>query len=247
MRLDLTETDLIRLLSREDEVTEARLPSGRRKEGLQNMRESYDLFEARSATTPCPAGQASPGSMGGGAAQLAEAVAVQEAMMKVFREQEFTDDAGTARPDSCQAVARERVDLIDPSDPTTDPDVIGPAGVARLLCDKATHTREQKGPVTLIAQLMHKQWIAETKRRASLTDAQRAQEITALGGAAQHSRLPLAPRACRILIFGGGGCGKTRIITDVLTPLFKTFYGPAGCVLTAFSNKAARLVGGKTC
>ena len=50
----------------------------------------------------------------------------------------------------------------------------------------------------------------------------------------------------RILIFGGGGCGKTKIIVEVLTPLFRRFYGPKGCVLTAFSNKAARLVKGKT-
>ena len=58
--------------------------------------------------------------------------------------------------------------------------------------------------------------------------------------------LPLAGRVLRVLIFGGGGCGKTKIINDVLTPLFRRFYGARGCVLTAFSNKAARLIKGKT-
>ena len=58
--------------------------------------------------------------------------------------------------------------------------------------------------------------------------------------------MPLSGRVARILIFGGGGCGKTRIINEVLTPLFRRFYGLRGCVLTAFSNKAARLIKGKT-
>ena len=49
-----------------------------------------------------------------------------------------------------------------------------------------------------------------------------------------------------MLLVGGGGCGKTRIETQVLVPLFKAFFGPQGCLCTAPSNKAARLVGGKT-
>ena len=32
----------------------------------------------------------------------------------------------------------------------------------------------------------------------------------------------------------------------MLTKLFRRFYGDSGLVLTAFSNKAARLIGGKT-
>jgi hypothetical protein len=63
---------------------------------------------------------------------------------------------------------------------------------------------------------------------------------------AQESFLPLNRRICRCLIYGGGGCGKTRVITGVLTPLFRRFFGQRGCVLTAFSNKAARLIKGKT-
>jgi superfamily I DNA/RNA helicase len=49
-----------------------------------------------------------------------------------------------------------------------------------------------------------------------------------------------------MLIFGSGGCGKTRLITKVFTPLFKRYFGPRGVVTTSFSNKAARLVNGKT-
>jgi len=49
-----------------------------------------------------------------------------------------------------------------------------------------------------------------------------------------------------MLVFGGGGCGKTRIINLVMAKLFRRFYGPRGLVLTAFANKPARLIGGKT-
>ena len=50
----------------------------------------------------------------------------------------------------------------------------------------------------------------------------------------------------RMLLLGGGGCGKTRIVNLVLTALFITFWGPRGCVKTAPSNKAARGILGKT-
>ena len=62
----------------------------------------------------------------------------------------------------------------------------------------------------------------------------------------QQWKIPLAGRLCRMLIFGSGGCGKTRLITMVLAPLFKRYFGPRGLVTSAFSNKAARLVNGKT-
>ena len=39
---------------------------------------------------------------------------------------------------------------------------------------------------------------------------------------------------------------KTRIINYVLAKLFRRFYGDRGLVLTAFSNKASRLIKGKT-
>jgi hypothetical protein len=62
----------------------------------------------------------------------------------------------------------------------------------------------------------------------------------------QQWTIPLSGRLCRMLIYGSGGCGKTRLINMVLSPLFKRYFGPRGLVTTAFSNKAARLVNGKT-
>ena len=70
-------------------------------------------------------------------------------------------------------------------------------------------------------------------RRDQLTDAQRrAEGIDDTDGV----RLPLVGRRLRLLFFGGGGCGKTRIINAVLAKLFRRFYGPKGLVLNAFAK-----------
>ena len=53
-------------------------------------------------------------------------------------------------------------------------------------------------------------------------------------------------RILRMLLLGGGGCGKSRIVNLVLTALFIQFWGPRGCVKAAPSNKAARGILGKT-
>ena len=49
-----------------------------------------------------------------------------------------------------------------------------------------------------------------------------------------------------IIVDGGGGCGKTMLINHFLVPLLRAFYGVAGVVLAAPSNKAARGIGAKT-
>ena len=50
----------------------------------------------------------------------------------------------------------------------------------------------------------------------------------------------------RMLLLGGGGCGKSRIVNLVFTALFLKFWGPRGCVKAAPSNKAARGILGRT-
>ena len=89
-------------------------------------------------------------------------------------------------------------------------------------------------------QKVHEQ---EVRRRAQLTEAQRRAEGL---DATEPLRLPLAGRRLRLLFYGGGGCGKTRIINSVLAKLFRRFYSPERLVLNAFANKPARLIGGKT-
>ena len=58
--------------------------------------------------------------------------------------------------------------------------------------------------------------------------------------------MPLVGTLVRLLLVGGGGCGKTRIFNMVLVPLLEAFYGPQGVMKEASSNKAARLLHGKT-
>ena len=48
-----------------------------------------------------------------------------------------------------------------------------------------------------------------------------------------------------MLLIGGGGFGKSRIVNLVLTALFLQFWGPRGCVEAAQSNRASRGILGK--
>ena len=49
-----------------------------------------------------------------------------------------------------------------------------------------------------------------------------------------------------IILDGGGGCGKTTLALEVLFPLMEAFFGIAGVLRRAPSNKPARLILGRT-
>ena len=49
-----------------------------------------------------------------------------------------------------------------------------------------------------------------------------------------------------LIVEGGGGCGKTMVLKDLIVPLLETYFRPAGVIKEAPSNKAARLIGGRT-
>ena len=117
---------------------------------------------------------------------------------------------------------------------------MSPAAFAKQLCDAATLNRDQHRPMALIALEMERAWQAERQRRGALLPGERDDVEM------QQWTIPLSGRLCRMLIFGSGGCGKMRLITKVLAPLSKRYFGLRGLVTTAFSNKAARLVNGKT-
>ena len=100
----------------------------------------------------------------------------------------------------------------------TECEAMGPADYAKHLCDKGEVTKEQRGPVALVARDMQGVYKQEVARRANLTDAQRQSEGI---GAAEHVTLPLKGRRLRLLLYGGEGCGGTRIINLVLAKLFR--------------------------
>jgi len=100
----------------------------------------------------------------------------------------------------------------------------GPIAFAFERAKAARLNADQLAPVALIAHEMQKAWEAQGK----------------------PARMKPVGRLIRMLTLGGGGCGKSRIINLVLTPLFVQYWGPRGCVKAAPSNKAARGILGKT-
>ena len=100
----------------------------------------------------------------------------------------------------------------------------GSIQVAEFLVKEATLNKDQRSPVALIAHDMHDAWVKQ----------------------GCPERMSPVGRILRMLLIGGGGCGKSRIINLVLTALFVQYWGPRGCVKAAPSNKAARGILGKT-
>ena len=90
----------------------------------------------------------------------------------------------------------------------------GPGHVARkLLQQRTTFNAEHVDIVALIAAAM--QCAFESR------------------GDKQTYMLPCDSPMVRLIVVGGGGCGKTVLITEVLRPLFDLYFGPDGTVLQA--------------
>ncbi len=115
----------------------------------------------------------------------------------------------------------------------------GPLAVAFHLSGKAELNEDQMRPVVILADAMQKPWEKERDRRITARAAGQLEAEPAW-------LIPPCGKLGDLLIVGGGGCGKTRIVTKVLDVLFRMFFGPRGCVRTAYSNKASRLIGGRT-
>lgn len=237
-----SEEDIIAFLRRDDEVQLAKQPGQGRREGLQNMRQVDAAFGEALRQMQFDIEHRECSRYGAAEHSLHAAIEHQKAQLVTLREQEMT--MPTTSPSQQGAnhqgdLAGLGVELLDDADlgPTEN---ISPVFFAKQLCDAATLNRDQRRPVALIALELERAWQAERQRRAALSPRERDDVQM------QQWTIPLSGRLCRMLIFGSGGCGKTRLITKVLTPLFKRYFGPRGLVTTAFSNKAARLVNGKT-
>ena len=103
----------------------------------------------------------------------------------------------------------------------------GPGRVAkRLLEQDLPFTEEHRDVVALIAWAMQQAFVSR-------------EDATSI-------RLPCDASLLRIVVLGGGGCGKTLMLTTVLFPLFILCFGDRGVLRCAPSNKAARHLGGKT-
>ena len=102
----------------------------------------------------------------------------------------------------------------------------GPARYAQRLMHKFPFNEEQINLIALLVLPLEKAW------------QNRHQKET--------YQLPHGLGLSRVLLVGGGGCGRTTIVLKVMKPLLLVYFGHNGVQLAAPSNKAARLIEGKT-
>ena len=102
----------------------------------------------------------------------------------------------------------------------------GPGFLAQKLMSEFTFNEEQKEVLAALVWPLEKAWRQRENKDVLF--------------------LPCDQPLIRALIVGGGGCGKTTMLLKILKPLFQTYFSPKNCLLAAPSNKAARLIGGKT-
>ena len=110
----------------------------------------------------------------------------------------------------------------------------GPAHSAQKLCHAAELNADQMRAVALVVHPMQEAW-----------EKTRGAEEPTMCTRDRPNQLPLVGTLVRLLLVGGGGCGKTRIFNKVLIPLLTAFYGTDGVVKEASSNKASRLLQGR--
>ena len=120
-----------------------------------------------------------------------------------------------------------RVEVVDVKDI-----LAGPRQVAWKLIQAAGLNRDQIRLVALVVQPMQDAW--DMSRDV-------AELAAGPGGEERQSRtLPLVGTLVRLLVVGGGGCGKTLVFTKFLIPLLETRYGADGVMQEASSNKASK-------
>ena len=119
----------------------------------------------------------------------------------------------------------------------------GPAQLAFELCQAAKLNNDQARPVALLASKMQKECDEMWRQNPDLASPSSRIWDSYDGTAAL---LPLYGTLSRMVVIGGGGAGKSRIINLVLTPMLEAYYGPQGLMKEAPSNKAARGTNGVT-
>ena len=155
---------------------------------------------------------------------------VRDGMAEVPMDECITNDAPSA------SVSLFDLDLV----------MQGPVAVAKDLVTKATLNEDQTRPVALVAARMEKIWLKTRAEHESLHSASAFQNKVDSHRQRGDALLPLTGVIVRLVLVGGGGCGKSRIINKVLSPLLICYYGDKGVMREAGSNKAARLIQGIT-
>ena len=209
------------MLSRAAERAEKNRP-GRPRDAHKDMWTVADTFSDVLDSIQLPFPTQSGRDDGGIGANIADALDRQAAVAECMRAQQNPEDVAAQSSDI-------GVSALPPGPSygrscTLTVSGQGPPTLARALARAATLNANQMGTVALVANAMQTAWEEQGR----------------------PERMQPPGRLLRMLLLGGGGCGKTRIINLVLTALFTEYYGPRGVVKAAPSNKAARGILGKT-
>ena len=240
MEAEFTATDIKRLLARETEVECARHPArGRTKESYKQMLNVAEVFES---TTNLFMKQTLP-------VEPSTRMHFGEDFDDVLKR--FQETAGDYRSSIDGSTNSE--DAQPMTKISSDPEAVlfdlddvmqGPVVVAKRLIEAASLNEDQRCPVALVAQKMQVKWEQEQAAwdHKSVHFRSKIETYRSKG----EALLPTFGVLVRLVIVGGGGCGKSRIINQVLSPLLTCYYGVKGIMKEAGSNKAARLIGGMT-
>ena len=216
------------LLSRAAERAEKNRP-GRPRDVHKDMWAVADTFGDVLDSIELPFPTQHRGGDGGVGAGITEALDHQAGVARRMREQQDSEDMAAEPSDidhsdpAAALLTEEAALLLQSIAPTVSGQ--GPLALAKALARAATLNADQMGAVALVADAMQTAW----------------------GEQGRPERMKPTGRLLRMLLLGGGGgCGKTRIVNLVLTILFTEYWGPRGVVKAAPSNKAARGILGKT-
>jgi len=232
--------ELISILVREEEVAAAKR-KGRQKSANKQMKLFDDAFHS-ALHSPVPSNdvvlsESQLGFSGAHPAQVTALLQYQDAVMKTMK----AHQPEVAEPEDIirESVLHNLRQLQDPGRNLVDlPDALrGPAHVAKLILrraeDKASTPakpfRYNNEQLECIAAMVAKLEPAFAEREdPSKPMINPAKVITTA------------------IYDGGGGCGKTDLLINIMVPLFEVFFGPHGVLKRAPGNKAARIIGGTT-
>ena len=226
-KIALDTREACQLLERHFELEEPKKP-GRNKEAHKDMEKYLDAFGSLLEETRATAReQAGRGGLEGGmcfadpgGAKREQARRAKE-LVEAAEQREEESSVGRARPYEPQQAQAALVDL--------DGLLGSPRDVAWRLLREAGANEEQVLATALVALPLERAW---QERRHSEES--------------ENLEMPLDQAIFRGVFVGGGGCGKTHVINKIVKPLLRRFYGDACCMTVAPSNKAARLVEGRT-
>lgn len=222
--ISLTTAEACKLMRRDFEIEQLNKP-GRPKQGWKDMRAYIQTFEdlmvrAESrcvAHADTAAGVRLQDPDAAKRFQTARAKELVKGMNKGEEERALGPSVPTESADPEVAV----VDV--------DKALLSPREFAWQLLTEAGANEEQILAAALFTQPLQLEWADRKESEQS-----------------DNLELPLDKSIFRGVFIGGGGCGKTHVINKILRPLIERFYGPGSCMTVAPTNKAARLVRGKT-